>query len=89
MGELSIELEWGASWKQDNKYHCTLLINRDYFDNQSFAMFLRETFGDYYGSWKYDKHIHGVEIWFKKKQDMLTFKFLVHNKNIGENYGMD
>lgn len=82
MGNLSISLQWGASWKQDDRFHCTLTIKRDYFDNQAFAEFLLDTFGSQYGSWKYDKHIHGVEVWFKKKEDMLTFKMLVQTRHV-------
>ena len=82
MGELSIDIRWGASWKQGNRYYCTLSIQKDYFDNQNFADFLISTFGESYGSWKYDKHIHGVEVWFRKKQDMITFKLLVQTNNI-------
>ena len=80
MGNLSISLQWGASWTQNSHYHCTLSIKRDYFDNNSFAEFLIDTFGNDYGSWKYDKHIHGVEVWFKKKEDMLTFKMLAQTQ---------
>jgi thioredoxin-related protein len=76
MGELKIKLEWGASWKQDNCYHCTLFIEKDYFNHPRFGEYLLEQFGVDFGGWKYDKHIHGVEVWFKNKQDMLTFKIL-------------
>ena len=80
MGKLNLELEWGASWKQDNRFYCTLSIKKDYFNNQAFSEFLLDQFGDDYGSWKYDKHIHGIEVWFKHKQDMLTFKLLTQIK---------
>jgi len=85
MGELSLDLRWGASWKQNNRYHCTLSIKRDYFDNERFSTFLFDTFGDAWGSWKFDKHIHGIEIWFKRKQDMLTFKLLVQTNSHKQN----
>ena len=79
-GNLNLDLKWGASWKHNERFHCTLSIMRDYFDNQAFSDFLLDQFGDSYGSWKYDKHIHGVEVWFKNKEDMLAFKLLAQSE---------
>jgi hypothetical protein len=82
MGELSIDLEWGASWQQDDKYYCTLFIMRDYMNTKGLDDYLKATFGNDFGGWRYDRQRHGVEVWFKNKEDMLTFKLITATKSV-------
>ena len=73
---MDFDLTWSASWQQDGKYYCTLIINTPEFDQGGFENILGSTLDNNYGAWRYDKEKHGVEIWFWKKQDMLTFRML-------------
>lgn len=50
-------------------------------NTKGFNDFLTSTFGNKYGAWRYDNKRHGVEIWFKNKEDMLTFKMLIQVKH--------
>ena len=84
MGELSLDLEWCASWCQDSRHYCTLFIKQSYLDKEKFNDILVSQFGPDYGDWKIEKHLHGIEIWFKRKQDMLTFKLLTQTGLKGE-----
>ena len=80
MGQLKLNFEWCASWEQNDCFYCTLFIKEDYMDTAGFQNFLESTFGKRFGGWKYVEHRHGVEIWFKKKEDMLTFKLLAQTQ---------
>ena len=73
---MDFDLTWSASWQQDGKYYCTLIINTPKFDQGGFENILGSTLDNNYGAWRYDKEKHGVEIWFWKKQNMLTFRML-------------
>tara|TARA_B100000902_G_scaffold397084_1_gene459838 strand:+ start:1079 stop:1336 length:258 start_codon:yes stop_codon:yes gene_type:complete len=84
MGELSLNLEWCASWCHDNRHYCTLFIKESYFNKEKFNDMLNTQFGNDYGSWKIENHMRGIEIWFYKKQDMLTFKLLTQTVLKGE-----
>lgn len=82
MSKLSLDLQWGASWQQDNRYYCVLFIKKDYMNTRGFDEFLKTTFGENFGGWRYDKQRHGIEIWFRNKEDMLTFKLLNYNNSM-------
>ena len=72
------EVEWCASWTTEHGYYCTVLV-RDrsrYSKPRGVHRLLEELFGIGYGGFRYNDSTNGVEIWFKKKQDMLTFKLL-------------
>ena len=72
------ELEWCANWKTEHGYYCTVILrdNSRYSKPRGVHFLLDELFGTNYGGFRYNDSTNGVEIWFKKKQDMLTFKML-------------
>lgn len=70
-------LEWAANWQQDDRYYCRLRADTK---PRGLHKFLEENFTDKYGGWRWDSYSNGVEVWFKTKEDMLTFKLLVSIK---------
>lgn len=79
---MSLDLEWCASWEQDGRFYCTLFIVRDYANTKWLQEFLVSTFGKNYGSWRYDHQRHGIEIWFRSRDDMLAFKLITQSKSV-------
>ena len=81
------DLEWCANWTQDNRFYCTVFINgHKYQKPNGFHNLLEGLFGPKYGGFRYDQYRNGYECWFRKQEDMLTFKLLAGNGNKRPNY---
>ena len=72
------ELEWCANWVTEQRYYCTVLVSDHsrYSKPRGVHLLLEELFGVDYGGFRYNESSNGVEVWFRKKEDMLTFKML-------------
>jgi len=75
------DLEWCANWKMDNRYYCSVLSIDPNRKPTGFHRFLENMFGNKYGGFRYDHNRNGFEVWFRNREDMLTFKLLSANKN--------
>jgi hypothetical protein len=82
MVNLEFNLDWCANWQQDDRWYCTLFFRDNEAVLNGFHKFLENTFGKDYGGWRLDKQRHGVEIWFRRQEDMLTFKMLTQTSNV-------
>ena len=73
------DLEWCANWKMDDRYYCSI-FNRNSTSSKGFDKLLENMFGTKYGGFRYDQRLCGYEVWFRKKEDMLTLKLLSGKK---------
>jgi len=68
-------IEWCANWQQDDRFYCTV-SHRGIKKTKGFHQILENLFGNRYGGFRYNHHRNGYEIWFRNKDDMLTFKLM-------------
>ena len=69
-------IEWCANWTQDDRYYCTVFQKGQARRARGFHEILENLFGNRYGGFRYNQHRNGYEIWFRNKDDMLTFKLM-------------
>ncbi len=69
-------IEWCANWQQDNRYYCTVSHKGQAKRQRGFHEILENLFGNRYGGFRYNHRRNGYEIWFRNKDDMLTFKMM-------------
>ena len=69
------DLEWCANWKMEDRYYCSI-FNRSSKGSKGFHSLLENMFGTKYGGFR--KSQHGYEVWFRKKEDMLTLKLMAN-----------
>ena len=75
------ELEWCANWQMEDRYYCSLFAKDAEKKYKGFDSLLESMFGPRYGGFRYDKRNNGYEVWFRKKDDMLTLKLLSAKKD--------
>jgi hypothetical protein len=74
------DLEWCANWQQDDRFYCTVSHKgTKKSKGRGFHEILENLFGNRYGGFRYNHHRNGYEIWFRNKDDMLTFKLMAGN----------
>ena len=73
------DLEWCANWKMDKRFYCSLYARDPNRKPKGLQTFLENMFGSKYGGFRYDRRRDGYEVWFKNKDDMLTFKLMANN----------
>ena len=69
-------IEFLANWQQENRYYCTVANRGQVRRQKGFDRALKDLFGPRYGGFRYNGRRNGYEIWFRKKDDLLTFKLM-------------